>query len=94
MKSFGDKRMSKKLQPLTGTFRGTEHLGGNAGHGPKHVGAICDRADFSGVAKLRPVCWARAMATSWSTLSSQAAIRSLGRMWFIKKSFKMPFHGL
>jgi hypothetical protein len=54
MKSFGYKGMSKKLQPLTGTFRGTEHLGGNAGHGPKHVGAICDPADFSGVVEVAP----------------------------------------
>src|SRR5262245_14466669 len=54
MKSFGGKRMSKKLQPLTGTFRGTEHLGGNAGHGPKHVGAICDPADLSGGVEVAP----------------------------------------
>jgi hypothetical protein len=54
LKSFGHKTMSKKLQPLTGTFRGTEHLGGNAGHGPKSVGAICDPADFSGVVEVAP----------------------------------------
>jgi hypothetical protein len=54
MKSFGQKRLSKKLQPLTGTFRGTEHLGANAGHGPKHVGAICNPADFTGVVQVAP----------------------------------------
>jgi hypothetical protein len=52
MKSFGHKGLSKKLQPLTGTFRGTEHLGVYAGHGPKSVGAICDPAAFSGVVEV------------------------------------------
>jgi hypothetical protein len=54
MKSFGRKRLSKKLQPFTGTFRGTEHLGANAGHGPKGVGAICDPSAFSGVVEVAP----------------------------------------
>jgi hypothetical protein len=54
MKSFGHKTMSSKLQPLTGTFRGTAHLGANGGHGPKRVGAICDPADFSGVVEVAP----------------------------------------
>jgi hypothetical protein len=54
MKSFGHKSVTKKLQPLTGTFRGTEHLGANLGHGPKHVGAICDPADFTGVVEVAP----------------------------------------
>jgi hypothetical protein len=53
MKSFGHKTMTDKLQPLTGTFRGTAHLGANMGHGPKHVGAICDPAAFSGVMEVR-----------------------------------------
>jgi hypothetical protein len=52
MKSFGHKHLSRKLQPLMGTFRGTEHLGGNAGHGPKHVGAICNPADFTAVVEV------------------------------------------
>jgi hypothetical protein len=52
MKSFGHKSMSQKLQPLTGTFRGTAHLGGNMGHAPKRVGAICNPADFSGVVEV------------------------------------------
>ena len=52
MKSFGHKSLSKKLQPLTGAFRGTEHLGAYAGHGPKSVGAICDPAAFSGVVEV------------------------------------------
>ena len=54
MKSFDYKVLSKKLQPLTDTFRGTEHLGAHAGHGPKSVGAICNRADFSGVLEVEP----------------------------------------
>ena len=54
MKSHGRKRISKKLQPLTGTFRGTEHLGADFGAGPKSVGAICDPAAFSGVVKVAP----------------------------------------
>ena len=52
MKSFGHKHVSKKLQPLTGAFKGTEHLGSQMGHGPKRVGAICDPADFSGVVEV------------------------------------------
>jgi hypothetical protein len=54
MKSFGHKTPLKKLQPLTGPFRGTEHLAAHKGHGPKHVGAICDPTDFSGVVKVAP----------------------------------------
>jgi hypothetical protein len=54
MKSFGHIGLSKKLRPLTGTFRGTEHLGASAGHSPKNVGAICNPADFSGVVEVAP----------------------------------------
>jgi hypothetical protein len=54
MKSFGHKGLSKKLQPLTSTFRGTEHLGAQLGYGPKRVGAICDPAAFSGVVEVAP----------------------------------------
>ena len=54
MKSFGHKHVSKKLQPLTGAFKGTEHLGSQMGHGPKGVGAICDPADFSEVVEVAP----------------------------------------
>jgi ribosomal protein L30 len=50
MKSHGRKVLSiKKGQPLTGELRGTEHLGGLGGHGPKSVGAVCDPKAFSGV---------------------------------------------
>jgi hypothetical protein len=52
MKSSGHKRLSKKLQPLTGAFRGTEHLGAKAGHGPKSVGVVCDPTAFSGVVEV------------------------------------------
>jgi hypothetical protein len=43
-----------KCQPLTGQFRGTEHLGGFFGHDPKSVGVICDPAVFSGVVEVAP----------------------------------------
>ena len=42
----------QKRQPLTGTFRGSEHLGGYCGHAPKSVGAICDLTAFSGVVEV------------------------------------------
>jgi hypothetical protein len=45
---------AQKRQPLTGTFQGVEHLGAYKGHGPKHVGAICNPADFSGVVEVPP----------------------------------------
>jgi hypothetical protein len=54
MKTFGQKTMTDKLQPLTGTFRGTANLGANMGHAPKRVGAICNPADFSGVVEVAP----------------------------------------
>jgi ribosomal protein L30 len=55
MKGHGRKTLwPKKGQPLTGTFRGTEHLGGFGGHGPKSVGAVCDPKDFSGVMEVPP----------------------------------------
>jgi hypothetical protein len=55
MKSFGRKvAFPQKGQPLTGKFRGTEHLGGFAGHGPKSVGAVCDPNAFSGVMEVAP----------------------------------------
>ena len=49
MKSHGRKVLPPtKRQPLTGRFRGTEHLGAFFGYGPKSVGAICDPAAFTG----------------------------------------------
>jgi hypothetical protein len=53
MKSYNNKFFVQKRQPLTGSFRGTEHLGLNAGHA-KRVGAICDPKDFSGVIEVAP----------------------------------------
>ena len=44
----------QKRQPLTNSFRGTEHLGMYFGHGPRGVGAVCDRAAFSGVIEVPP----------------------------------------
>jgi hypothetical protein len=55
MKSFDHKiAPPQKRQPLTGAFKGTEHLGANLGHGPKRVGAICDPTAFSGVVEVAP----------------------------------------
>jgi hypothetical protein len=53
-KSFGKPLASQKRQPMRGPFRGTEHLGGYGGHGPKSVGAVCDPTAFSGVVEVRP----------------------------------------
>jgi hypothetical protein len=53
-KSFGHTYPPKQLQPLTGTFRGTEHLGAYGGHGPKRVGAECDPSTFTGVVEVPP----------------------------------------
>jgi hypothetical protein len=44
----------QKRQPLTGAFRGSEHLGVYYGHAPKSVGAICDPTAFSGVVEVAP----------------------------------------
>ena len=53
-KSFGKAHNRQKRQPLTGSFRGTEHLGGYMGFGPKGVGAICDPDDFHGLVEVAP----------------------------------------
>jgi hypothetical protein len=53
MKSYGAKfGQPKKLQALTGPFRGKEHLGPYSGYGPKGVGAICDPTAFSGIVEV------------------------------------------
>ena len=44
----------ERRQPLTGAFRGSEHLGAYYGHAPKRVGAICDPTAFSGVVEVAP----------------------------------------
>jgi hypothetical protein len=56
MKSYGRQSLvaQRKKQPLTGTFRGTEHLGAQRGYAPKSTGAICDPAAFSRVVKVPP----------------------------------------
>ena len=55
MKSFDHKVCApQNRQPLTGAFRGTEHLGSYNGHCPKRVGAICDPTAFSGVVEVAP----------------------------------------
>jgi hypothetical protein len=55
MKSYDRKVLPpQKRQPLTGAFRGSEHLGVYYGHAPKSVGAICDPTAFSGVVEVAP----------------------------------------
>ena len=51
-KSFDHKHTIQQRQPLTGEFRGTEHLGAYGGYGPKSVGAICDPSAFAGVVEV------------------------------------------
>jgi hypothetical protein len=53
-KSFDHKMSSLKKQPLTQDFKGCEHLGMFAGHGPKSVGAICTATMFSDVIEVPP----------------------------------------
>jgi len=54
MKSYGSRVLPPlKRQPLTGVFRGAEHLGAYSGHGTRS-GAICDPSVFSGVVEVRP----------------------------------------
>ena len=53
MKSYDRKVLrSERRQPLTGAFRGSEHLGAYYGHGPRGVGAICDPMAFAGVVEV------------------------------------------
>jgi hypothetical protein len=51
-KSYGRVRTKLTRQPLTGAFRGTEHLGCFAGYAPKGVGAVCDPAAFRGIVEV------------------------------------------
>lgn len=51
IKSYDSKAPSKKLQPLTSSFQGTEHLGLFAGHG---TGIPCDPTRFSAVVEVAP----------------------------------------
>ena len=43
----------QKREPLTGQFKGAEHLGMYYGHGPRRVGAVCDPTDFTGIVEVR-----------------------------------------
>jgi len=43
-----------KRQPLTGSFKGTEHLGIYGGHAGPSIGAICDPGAFTGVVEVEP----------------------------------------
>ena len=94
MKSFGHKRASKKLQRLTGAFKGTEHLGSQMGHGPKGVGAICDPADFSGLVEVVPGILGPRDGSVVVDLVEPNCERSIALMWYRKKSSETPFHGL
>jgi hypothetical protein len=53
-KSDNHAMMSQKRQPLTDAFKGCEHMGMFAGHGPKTIGAICNPANFSEVIEIAP----------------------------------------
>lgn len=54
MKCHGNKTLLPRRQPLTGAFRGMEHLGTYCGHAPKSIGAICDPMAFFGVVEVAP----------------------------------------
>jgi hypothetical protein len=43
-----------KRQPLSGAFKGSEHLGMYVGHGMKSIGAVVDPAAFAGVVIVEP----------------------------------------
>jgi hypothetical protein len=53
-KSHGNKVMIVKRQPLTATFKGTEHLGIYCGHAEEGLGAECVPAAFTEVFKVAP----------------------------------------
>jgi hypothetical protein len=53
-KSFGKARRSRKCQPLTAAFQGTEELLRIGGFEPKEVGAICKPTDFTRVVEVPP----------------------------------------
>lgn len=54
-KSYGHQMAVSKRQPLTGGgFKGCEHFGMFAGHGPKTVGAVCEPTKFTGVLEVPP----------------------------------------
>ncbi len=88
MKSFGGATVLKeKRQPLTGPFKGTEHLGAYVGHGGKSIGAVCDPAAFTEVSRLLRVCWDRSTAKLWWISWSLVANRRPGpAKWFMKQS--------
>ena len=52
-KSFGSTVLSQKRQPLTATFKGSEHLGRYNGHS-KSNGAVCEPKSFEGVVIVEP----------------------------------------
>lgn len=57
MKSRGNRVItSEKRQPLSGAFRGSEHLGAYFGYGPKS-GTTCDPTAFSGMVEVTPTVW-------------------------------------
>ena len=58
MKSHGHKGLtSDRRQPMSGAFRGGEHLGTYLGYGPKSVGAICNPMAFAGIVEVTPDVW-------------------------------------
>ena len=68
MKSFDHKVCApQNRQPLTGAFRGTEHLGRIMATVRNASGRFAIRPRSLGLSKLPPVCWGRAMAQLWWT---------------------------
>ena len=94
-KSYDEKVLRpEKLQVLTGTFRGTVHLGLFGGHG---TGIPCDPAKFSTVIEGRRACSAPTRAWSASILYSLASMQSYRLIqpgWFRRTSFETLSRGL
>jgi hypothetical protein len=54
-KTFFDHKIAyPKKQPLTAAFKGCEHMGMFAGHGPRRVGAVCNPAHYTAVMEVAP----------------------------------------
>jgi hypothetical protein len=54
IKSYGHAVLSRKVQPLTGTFLGAQSVAQFSGYAPKSIGAVCDPAAFTGIVEVGP----------------------------------------
>lgn len=94
MKGRGRKtNFPKKGQALTGSFRGTEHLGAFGGHSPKSLGAVCDPKAFSGVLEVPPGLLGPANGMVIVDLVEPNFDPLPGLVSFAKKSLAMSFLG-